>query len=339
MKCAIFGFGYWAPNVVRALGRLVGYPNLLIVDSSPQRQAAAATACPGARISGSPEEAFADPSYECLFVCTPSATHLSLARRALESGRHVFVEKPFTTNLADARTLLHLAREKKRIAFPGHVHLHTPLFDFLRRTLQEGTLGTPRFARSEKASLGPRVREDVNIVWDYLIHDVYTFHDLLGGPPKRVWAQGAAYLRPGIEDVVFAVLEYPGPFLIELYSSWYAPEKTRSLLLVGARGMLEYREGSPQPLRLFQRGYRPYAGVDRHGNQNLELFDEGCRAITLEQQEEPLVREVRTFLDAARSGTGGAVWERHILEVASTLETIDTSIRQGGIPLPVPGVA
>ena len=335
MKVAVCGFGYWAVNVVRALCRLLPPGGIRVAEPVPERREAAERSFPGVRAEAGLEPALGDPAVGAVFVCVPSGMHFETASRALDAGKSVFVEKPFTTNARDAALLFERARANSRVAYPGHVFLHTRLFDHLREVLQSGELGALRYAVSLRASLGPRAREDVKVVWDYLIHDVYIFNRLLGGPPLNVSARGRAYLREGVEDVSFALLEYPGGFLINCYTSWHAPEKIRSLLLVGSQAMLQHAGTDGDPVRHFRAGFAPHAGRDPHGNAGLRLFDEGVRAVPLGPGEEPLQREISAFLKLAAEKRQPDWVERHVVEVAATLEAIDKSISLGGAQVEV----
>jgi predicted dehydrogenase len=314
----------------------------LLVEIDAERRAAALAAHPGIQVTDALAVALAEPAVDAVIVCTPSSTHFDVGREALRAGKSVFIEKPFATSLAAARELFDLAVANGLVAYPGHVFLHAPFLSPIKQLIEQGQLGELRYGVGQRASLGPRAREDASAVWDYLIHDVYIFHHLFGGPPVAVSARGSAYLRRGIEDAVFATLEYSGERLLNLYASWYAPERMRSLFLVGSEAMLQYDENRAEPLIVSRRGYRPHPGVDQWGNVELELFDDGAKAIPIESATEPLKVELQTFLAAvagrrslaapASAAVAAAVTtiERHVLEVTATLEAIDRSMAARG---------
>ncbi len=329
MTVAVFGYGYWARNVVRVVNELVGSADVLLVEPVEERRAAAVAAHPGMRATSQAGDALGDPAVTAVVVCTPSSTHVEVAGAGLRAGKHVFVEKPLATSVRGARELFDTARPRGLVVYPGHIFLHAPAVLDVKAALDRDEIGEIRYGVAQRASLGPRAREDVSAVWDYLIHDVYIFQELLGGAPEAVSAHGAAYLRPGIDDLAFATLEYPGQRLINLYASWYAPEKLRSMFLVGSEGMLQFEEGRPEPLRISRRGYRPAPGVDKHGNAGLELFDDGIRAVAIPSRDEPLRAEIAAFLSAARGGQVRSL-EKHVLEVTGTLEAIQRSMTNRG---------
>lgn len=332
MKTAVLGFGYWAPNLIRALVTLCKVEDVLVVESACHRRSAAEVQFPGIRTASRVGEALDNPRIESVFICTPARTHFEIGDQVLRAGKNAFIEKPFVTSSTDARRLFKTAHQRSLVVYPGHIFLHSPYFLTLKALLAQQALGDLRYAVARRASLGPRAREDINATWDYLIHDVYVFNALLGGAPLSVSARGGAYLRPGREDVCFAVLEYPNDFLISLYSSWYAPQKARSLLLVGSEGMLDYDEGREEKWRVFDRGYRPHHGSDRHGNLGLELFDRGVRTLACEPGEEPLRRELRTFLACVDQRRQPPEIEPHVLQVTETIEAINASMSAGGKP-------
>lgn len=329
----VVGFGYWAPNIVRALVRVLGAQRVRVVDTILARQAAAAEQFPGIRVGGDLDAQLADPAVRAVFLCTPSATHHGLGLRALQAGKHLFAEKPLVTRGAHADELHHVARANGLVVFPGHVYLHTPFFAALQRVVAERRLGELRFVEARRYHHGPRAREDVSAAWDVTIHDVYILDALLGVAPVRVSARGGAYLRAGVDDAVFAILEYPDGLLVSLFGSWYGPEKVRALLVVGSDAMLEYREGEADPMRIHRKGFAPHQGLDAKGNADLRHFDHGVERVALPVMEEPLVTEVSRFLDACAQPGDAAAMRDHVLRVTRTLEAIERSAREEGRPI------
>jgi predicted dehydrogenase len=335
VKTAVLGFGYWAPNLLRALVALSRVEDVLVVESASHRRSAAEAQFPGIRTTSLLSEALDNPSIESVFICTPARTHFEIGDQVLRAGKNAFIEKPFATSSTEARRLFQTAHERSLVVYPGHIFLHSSYFLTLQAMLGQRALGDLRYAVARRASLGPRAREDINATWDYLIHDVYVLNVLLEGAPLSVSARGGAYLRAGKEDVCFAVLEYPDNLLVSLYSSWYAPEKARSLLLVGSEAMLDYDEQRQDKWRMFDRGYRPCGGTDQHGNLGLELFDRGIRMLSSEPSEEPLRRELRTFLECVEQRRQPPEIKPHVLQVTETIEAINASMSARGQPISV----
>lgn len=333
MKTAVLGFGYWAPNIVRSLIGLTAVEDVLIIEPATHRRSAAESQFAGVRTSATLQTALDDQRIEAVFICTPARTHFEVGMQVLRAGKSAFIEKPFASSTSEALGLFATAREHSRVVYPGHIFLHTSYFLTLQALLRRGELGELRYGMANRASLGPRAREDISATWDYLIHDVYILNALLDGPPLTVTARGAPYLRASTADVTFAVLEYPKQLLINLYSSWYAPEKMRSLLLVGSEAMVDYDEFRPERWRLFARGYQTKEGTDSHGNVGLKLYDHGVRSIPEPVGEEPLKREISAFLKQVERKQQPPWVENHVLQVTQTLEAIDESMAAHGQPI------
>jgi UDP-2-acetamido-3-amino-2,3-dideoxy-glucuronate N-acetyltransferase len=169
----------------------------------------------------------------------------------------------------------------------------------------------------------------VNVVWDYLIHDAYIVPHLLGRAPLAVRADGGSWLQPGVADAVFATLDFGDGTLAHLQSSWYYPIKARRMVIVGSQRMAVWDEDADPKLALYERGYVPYDGVDRWGNQGLQLYDDGAEGVPLEPIE-PLRAECQHFVDCIANGEEPVSSGRCAVETLRLLEAIDASLAQGG---------
>jgi predicted dehydrogenase len=333
---ALIGVGYWGPKLARTLAALPECGPLTCCDADPQRLEPLAAGLPQAALATSPEAVLADPGVEAVVIATPAATHFDMAQQALMAGKHVLVEKPLATDSLCAARLALLAEARGLVLAAGHVYLYHPAVEALARLLAEGVLGEVRYLSSLRASLGPRAREDVDVLWDYLIHDVYVLQHLFGRPPTAVRATGRAYLRPGLADVVFAEMRYGPNTMAHCQASWYYPEKARRLVVVGSRRMAVLDEAAEHPLLVYDRGYAPFEGTDEHGNRGLRLYDGAAAAPRLETGR-PLERECRDFLRAVRGGDRPRSDGRSALATIRVLEALESSLDADGslVPLPI----
>lgn len=329
MRVAVVGYGYWGPNVARSLAKLVGPKSVLVCERQPDRLAQAARDLPEAEQTADWADALRRPDVEAIALCTPAAMHFDLAMDALAAGKHLLVEKPIVTSTKEAQTLADEAERRGRTLMAGHVFRYLPAFHTLRSLITDGTLGELRYLHSDRTSLGPRAREDVTVVWDYLIHDVYLLPWLVGRPVSSVRALGGRYLRPDIEDVVFAHWDFGGGVIASSRASWYDPEKVRRLVVVGSSGMAVLDDLQPDArLTLFRRGYVPYDGTDDFGNQGLRLFDDGGETVPT-SDEQPLVAECRAFLTAINKGQALPQGRDEIVATTAVCETVERSLKTG----------
>jgi predicted dehydrogenase len=335
MKVAVIGYGYWGPKVVRALSRVLPEEQVVICEPEPEARLQAACAHPLASRVSDCRALLADPSVEAVHICTPAGSHYTLAREALLAGKHVLVEKPLAAALDEGLALADEARTRGLVLMAGHVYLYNATLKALRDLLLAGRLGEPLYLYSQRTSLGPRVREDVSVVWDYLVHEVYLLPYLLGRRPEAVSAHGGSYLRPGLCDVVFARFDFSDGLFASCHASWYDPLKVRRLTVVGSERMAVFDELSEnRKLALLERGSRPAPGRDAWGNAGLRLYDGGERTVAVREQE-PLVAQARAFVEAARRGKPPPGHLEAVLDSLAVLNAIDRSLEEGGRLVPV----
>ena len=333
-RLALAGVGGWGRNVARSLCRLRGGELVAVCDSD--RAALARLDGPPADIrrTGAFEEIVGDPSIDAVVVATPPDTHHRLARAALEAGKDVLVEKPLAVKPGDAADLLRVAEERGRILMVGHLLLYHPAIHRLETLLETGDLGDVRYLYTQRVNLGV-VRSTENALWSLAPHDVALALALLREPPERVTAQGAAYLRPGVEDVVFTQLFFPSGRMASLHVSWLDPHKERRLTVVGSRRMAVFDDmEATEKLRIYDHGvdvpdYLPFgdALALRFGDVWIPSLDRG----------EPLVLECQHFVDRLHDRQPPRSDGRSGLEVVRVLAAANESLRNGGAPVSVRG--
>jgi predicted dehydrogenase len=270
---------------------------------------------------------------DAVVVATPTVTHYPLARAALEAGKHVLVEKPLATTTADAEALCALARRAGRILMVGHVFLYNEGIRRVKATLERGELGRLFYVSMVRTNLGP-IRMDVNAAWDLAAHDVSIANDWLGAGPLAVSAVGGSFINPGIEDVIFATLRYPEGVLVHLHTSWLSPSKTRSIQVVGERGMLTFDDMSlSEPIRLYDR----YVAEERTTPDFVDTFAsfrasvrEGDITIPKVALGEPLRAECAHFVECVREGRRPRSAGEDGLAVVRVLEALDRSAAAAG---------
>ena len=336
VRIAVLGYGYWGPNIVRTLREMPDAELAVCCDANPARLREVRERL-GVAVTDSWQDALADPAVDAVVVATPAGTHRDLTLACLAHGKHALVEKPFATSAGDAEAMYAAARRAGLVLEAGHVFLYNPSVLALGRAVASGALGKPRTATATRVSHGPRARNDVDVTFDCMVHDVYILHELLG-PVRVVSATGASFLTRGIVDSANARLGFASGAEAFCYASWYEPEKTRRMTLVGSRAMAEYDDlREAEPVRVFERGYEPVEGTDGFGNQGLRRYDCGARALAVDWRE-PLRLELEAFVDRVhgrRSEPG--VQPASVLAVTRTLEAIGRSMARGGAPEPVEG--
>jgi predicted dehydrogenase len=233
-RIAQVGLGQWGKNLARNFDQLAELVWLCDVDD--ERRAQAAQSYPSAQVTSSFDDVLADESVQAVVVATPVPTHYELARRALEAGKHVFVEKPPAMRGAEMEELCELAEERERVLMPGHLLLYHPGVQKLKEIVDSGELGEVLYVYGNRQNLGT-FRTNENALWSLGVHDLSVLLYLIEEEPSEVRAHGSAFLSRGVEDVVFCYLRFPSGKMAHMHLSWLDPHKIRRITVVGNERM------------------------------------------------------------------------------------------------------
>src|SRR5262245_14464636 len=181
----------------------------MLCDADPQRLAKAAKSAPQAKAVADVAEVADSADVQAAVIAASAVSHYPLARTLLEAGKDVFVEKPLALRVDHAEELMSLARERQRVLMVGHLLLHHPAVRHLKEMVRRGELGDLLYLYSQRVNLG-KVRRDENALWSFAPHDLSVILHLLEAEPLDVVARGSAFVQPGVEDVVFVDLRFPG---------------------------------------------------------------------------------------------------------------------------------
>jgi predicted dehydrogenase len=270
------------------------------------------------------------PGLEAVVIAAPAPAHAPLARLFLEAGKDVYVEKPFTLDVADAEALVALADAKSRILMVGHLLIHHPAVVRLKAMIDAGELGTVHYVYSQRVNLG-KVRKDENALWSFAPHDLSVMLHFLGGEPVDVSARGSAFLQPGIEDVVFASLSWADGRMAHAHVSWLDPHKLRRFTVVGASKMAVLDDAEPtEKLRIYDKGVDAGQVVDFARAMALRSGDIWIPHL---DASEPLTLECRHFLECVRTRQRPRTDGREGLRVIRVLEAATRSLADGGRPV------
>lgn len=294
------GLGHWGPNLVRAFLNSQRATVGMVCDLSQSRLATVQrNVSPSIRTTFDPISAATDPAADAVVIATPTSTHFTLAKAALEAGKHVLVEKPLAGSVEDAEKLVALAKKNNRLIAVGHVFLFNGGIRAVKDLIARGDLGCVRYIFSTRTNLGP-FRTDVNALWDLGAHDVSIFNYWLDAEPRAATAYGTSYLTPGIEDVVVANFSYPRNVQACVHASWLNPQKVREITVVGERQMVVWNDMDlNEPVRIYHKSVdveRDPGYVDTFGAFRM-LVRSGDVVIPKIDAGQPLDAECQHFLD------------------------------------------
>ncbi len=323
MRVGVVGLGYWGPNLARNFDRLPGAELAWICDVSEEARARWAPAFPGARVSGDLGELIADRELEAVVVATDVPSHAELAQRALEAGKHVFVEKPLARSVSEAERVAEAARQADRVLMVGHLLEYHPGIEKLRQLVTAGELGDMRYIYSNRLNLGV-LRPDENALWSLGAHDVAVVLSLAGEEPYDCRAVGECYVQDGVEDVVFAYLRFPSGLAAHLHLSWLDPHKERRFTVVGTRRMATFDDMEiERKLSVYDKGFDE--DFSSYGEYIARSGDVWSPHVS---NEEPLRIECRHFLERVADGLAPRSGAESGLRVVRVLEALQQSLEE-----------
>jgi predicted dehydrogenase len=329
VKLGVVGAGYWGPNLIRNFMAAEGCSVEYICDSNPERVEKIHETKGSARLTTDPEEVMR-ADLDAVVVATTAETHYPLVKKALESGKDVFVEKPLTLSVPDGERLIQLADAKERILMVGHILLYHPAVRMLKGYINEGELGEIHYVYAARLNLG-RVRKDENALWCLGPHDVSVILYLLGSMPDSAQATGECFLREGIYDVVFLSLHFPDGSMAHVHVSWLDPHKTRKLTVVGSRKMAVFDDvSSTEKIKIYDKGvdFKPaYASYPE--SLTLRIGDIHIPKV---DGKEPLRLECEHFLECVNKRAKPLSDGENGIQILRVLDAAQKSLEEGGKP-------
>jgi predicted dehydrogenase len=336
VRIGVVGLGYWGPNLIRNLNELDSAELRWICDLDEVRLRSIGRRYPAVRTTMSFDDLLGDSSLEAIVIATPVSTHYPLALKALQAGKHVFVEKPLAGSSAEGQELIDLAGASDLVLMPGHTFLYSPPVDAIRRLISSGELGDIYFISTSRVNLGLH-QADVSVAWDLGPHDFSILRYWLGETPSHVTALSRGCVIPSIPDVTFINLEFPSAAIAHVELSWLAPSKLRRTTVVGSQKMVVYDDTSTEPVRVFD------SGVDLPNPETFGEYRMTYRTGDILSPKigaaEPLYLEMSDFCGAIRTAVAPRSSADLGLEVVRIIEAVDASLAACGSRIAVDDLA
>ena len=330
VNVGVIGCGYWGPNLVRNLVENRRCGGVTACDLDRSRLEYIGRRYPLRGTTTDFQDVLDDESIDAVVVATPLAAHYPLAKRALEAGKHLFVEKPFTHTTAQARELMRLAEAGNRVITVGHTFVYSPPVEKIREFLSAGELGDVHYISSSRVNLGLH-QKDVSVLWDLAPHDLSMIFHWLGELPIRVSAVGRDYVQPGIPDVAFLDVTFASGVIAHVEVSWLSPSKLRNTTIVGSRKMLVYDDTENlEKVKLFDKGVN-YKDPETFGEFQLSYRAGDIVSPKLDSFE-PLGAEMEDFLRCIEEGGRPRADAVSGLQVVRVLEEAEKSLAAHGEP-------
>ena len=322
MKVGQAGLGNWGKNLARNFAELAELTWLC--DPAEGKRAEFAPRYPQAQFTTEFSDLLEDAELDAVVIATPVPTHYELARLALESGKHVFVEKPPAMTALEIDELVSIARERNLVLMPGHLLLYHPGIQRVKEMISDSELGDVLCVYGNRQNLGV-IRPYENALWSLGVHDLSVILWLLGEEPSEVVAYGQDFVQPGIEDVVFCFLRFPSGKVAHMHLSWLDPHKMRKMTVVGREKMVVFDDMElERKVTVYEKG--PWEPAQTYGEWRTRTGDIFSPKIA---NDEPLRLELQHFLRLVAEGPGDHLEATAGLAVVRTLDRLTTSLRTG----------
>lgn len=331
VQMGLVGAGDWGKNIVRNLFELPGTQLKACCDVDPKALAFIREHYPGVELFEELDSFLSGGGFDAVVISSPAGTHYPIAKRVLEAGFHLFVEKPLALSSREAAELKGFARQRGRVLMVGHLMHYHPGVLWIRRCLREERLGRIFYLSATRSNLG-RAGSPESVLWSLGPHDISLFLDFLGSMPLSVQARGGSFDQEGMEDVIFGILVFPQGILGHIHLSRLTPHKIRQVSLVGSRALIFFDDmESRDKIRVFHRGKREDLSYDSYGEAISLRF--GPISLPRIEMVEPLRVECEHFAlcvaENREPETGALEGER----VVRVLEALERSLRNGAQPV------
>ena len=308
-RICVIGAGNWGNNHIRILNELGALGG--IVDSNPDVLDKFSEKFPGVKTFLQLDNALLEKDFQGFIVATPADTHYEIAKKIIEAGKHILVEKPLTLNIKNAEQLEKLANKNNVNLMVGHVLLFHPAIIKIKELISKGIIGNLQYIYSNRLNLG-QVRTQENVFWSLAPHDISIFQHFTDSFPKEIKAQGSSFLQKGIHDSTITQLKYPNGVEGHIFVSWLHPFKEHRLVVIGSEAMITFEDSTEgKPLKLYSKKFDMKNGVP-------EKFDGPMEQIEYEKKM-PLSEELKYFVNHLDGTVNQIANGQHALEVTKIL--------------------
>jgi len=328
VRIGVIGYGYWGPNLVRNFNLAEGARLTAVCDKSSNAIKKVNALYNGdLRTTTNADEILTSPDIDAVAIATPVFTHFELAKKALENGKHVFVEKPFTSTVAQAEELIELADKKNLTIMVDHTFLFTGAVRKIKELIDNDVLGRLFYFDSTRVNLG-LFQHDINVIWDLAPHDLSIMDYVVNDKPVAVAATGTAHFN-GLENIAFVTVYFENNMIGHFNVNWMSPVKVRSTLIGGDKKMLVWNDlDADEKIKIYDKG------VDVSSKESiynlLVSYRSGDVWVPKINQTEALKIEADYFVDCITKGTSPINDGMAGLRVVKILEATTKSLKKKG---------
>lgn len=329
INIGVIGCGYWGPNLVRNFMSSPKTHLQWICDADLTKTERIAKTYPHLKVASDPEKLFSDPDVDAIAIATPVSSHFELAKKALESGKHVLVEKPLASSAVEGGKLIDLADRNKLVLMCDHTFCYTGAVRKIKDIIQSGEIGDTLYYDSIRINLG-LFQHDVNVIWDLAVHDLAIVDFLLDKQPLQVSAHGVAHAGKK-ENIAYVALRYPDSMIAHFHVNWLSPVKIRKTLIGGSKKMIEWNDLVPaERIKIYDKGIELADQPQNQKNKFMVSYRTGDIHSPYVDSTEALAAVVEEFAGAICEDRAPLTDGRAGLRVLKILEATDRSIQANG---------
>lgn len=331
LNLAVVGYGYWGPNIVRNFNAIDGIKSILVCDTRSDACNSAQRTFPNVQTTTDVNRIISSPDIDAVAIVTPVCTHFELAKKALENNKHVFVEKPFTSSVAQAEELIELAEKKNLKIMVDHTFLFTGAVRKIKELIDDGSLGELYYYDSMRVNLG-LFQHDVNVIWDLAPHDLSIMDYVIREKPEAISANGRPHFGNSLEDIAFITVFFNNNIIAHFNVNWLSPVKVRTTLIGGEKRMVVWNDlDADEKIRVYDKGVKV---TNREGIYDLLIsYRSGDIWAPKIQQTEALKAEAEYFVDCILEDKDPINNGHAGLRVIKMMEASTQSLRDEGKPV------
>ncbi len=327
LRVGVIGYGYWGPNIVRNFHSLQNCKLVAVCDKNPKALRRLQGSTLGVEATLDARDIYASNDIDAVAVVTPVSTHYELARKALENGKHVFVEKPFTATSAEAEELIELAEARNLRIMVDHTFLFTGAVRKMKELIDQQALGSLYYYDSVRVNLG-LFQHDVNVIWDLAPHDLSIMDHLIKERPEAVVATGESHFN-GLEDVAYITIYFPNNIIAHINVNWLSPLKVRTTLIGGEKRMVVWNDlEADEKVKVYDKGVS--IGTEEGVYDLLVSYRSGDMWAPKVEQIEALRKEAEYFVDCVLNDKAPVNDGAAGLRVVRLLEAANFSLKKRG---------
>jgi predicted dehydrogenase len=338
INIAIVGCGYWGPNLIRNFNALEECRVKTICDIDEDRLARMKSLYPEVDTTTDFDTIVSDSEIHAVAVATPVHLHYKLAKKSLEAGKHILIEKPMASSVDECVKLKELAEKNNLTLMVGHTFLYSQTVRRIKEIITAGDLGNILYISARRLNLG-LFQDDINVAWDLAPHDISIILNIMESEPVSVNCQGKANVNEGIEDITNMSIDFTDNKFATVKSSWLHPNKIREMIFVGSQRMLVYNDVEPnEKVKIYDKRVEVPPHYDTFGEFQ-HSYHYGDMYSPYIKQDEPLKIECQHFLDCIRTGDAPITGAEESLRVVQILEASSESLKKGGNKVEIKKVA